>query len=285
LAPFGSIAANPSLSVSVVTYAPDLRVLEQTLSSLGKALCEAHAGNAVSRTVVLIVDNGPGEEWKPRLCAAARRALPLPTHGFVRVVSGHGNVGYGAGHNLAIADSSEHYHLVLNPDVILDSHAIIEAVRFMEEHDDVALVAPAVRGPDGKAQYLCKRYPAVVDLLLRGFAPPFLRRRYSARLERYEMRGETRDAPHLDVPIASGTFMFLRRTVVNQLGGFSSDFFMYFEDFDLSVRLSRISRIAYVPAVKVTHLGGYAAKKGWRHICMFVRSSITFYARHGWKWW
>lgn len=284
MAVLASAAADNGLSVSVVTYAPDFAILEQTLSSLGKALSEASTGDAVSRIVVLIVDNGPGEEWEPRLRAAARRALQLPAAGTVKVISGHGNVGYGKGHNLALADSGEHYHLVLNPDVILDSRAIIEAVHFMEEHDDVGLVAPSVCGPDGKTQYLCKRYPAVLDLLLRGFAP-FLERSFRARLERYEMRNETLGAPHLDVPIASGSFMFLRRPVLDRLGGFSSDFFMYFEDFDLSVRLSRISRIAYVPAVKITHLGGNAAKKGWKHIRMFVRSGITFYARHGWKWW
>lgn len=278
-------SARGGLSVSVVTYAPDLDVLAHTLSSLCKALAEAQRENMLARSVVLLVDNGPGEAWASKLHSTAEQVFRDPEPDVVRVISGHGNVGYGGGHNLALNQCTEDYHLILNPDVILDPRAIVEAVRFMEEHDDVGLVVPAVRGPDGKGQYLCKRYPTVLDLLLRGFAPAPFRKIFRARLEHYEMRGETRDAPHLGVPIASGSFMFLRRRILNQLGGFSDAFFMYFEDFDLSVRLSRISRIAYVPAVKITHLGGNAAKKGWKHIRMFARSGITFYARHGWKWW
>lgn len=281
----GSASTPPSLAVSIVTYAPDLGVLNQTLLSLGKALAQARAGRAVGRTVVLIVDNGPGDEWRLRLREAAERALTQSEPGDVRIISGHGNIGYGRGHNLAISGVVEDYHLVLNPDVITDQHAIREAVRFMDAHQDVGFLTPAALGPDGKVQYLCKRYPAIFDLFVRGFLPRFLKRIFRKRLDRYEMKSEMRDAPVFDIPIASGSFMFLRRSDLVKVGGFSDAFFMYFEDFDLSVRLAKISRIAYVPSVKITHLGGNAARKGWAHIRMFIRSGITFYMRHGWKWW
>ena len=41
---------------------------------------------------------------------------------------------------------------------------------------------------DGTTEYLCKRYPAVIDLALRGFAPRFVRALFRRRLDRYEMR-------------------------------------------------------------------------------------------------
>ncbi len=46
----------------------------------------------------------------------------------------------------------------------------------------------------------------------------------------------------------------------------------------------RKTRIAYVPAVKVVHHGGHAARKGLRHIGLFVRGAATFFRLHGWKW-
>jgi GT2 family glycosyltransferase len=60
---------------------------------------------------------------------------------------------------------------------------------------------------------------------------------------------------------------------------------MYFEDFDLSLRLGRIADIAYVPQVHITHSGGGAAKKGWTHRRLFMRSALTFFRDHGWKLW
>ena len=80
------------------------------------------------------------------------------------------------------------YQLVLNPDVELASDALVNAVRWLDAHPDVGAVAPAVTRPDGTPEYLCKRYPAVFDLFLRGFAPRFVRRLFRRRLDRYEMR-------------------------------------------------------------------------------------------------
>ncbi|HNF67175.1 MAG TPA: glycosyltransferase family 2 protein, partial [Plasticicumulans sp.] len=55
--------------------------------------------------------------------------------------------------------------------------------------------------------------------------------------------------------------------------------------FDLSLRAGRITHIAQVSNVKIVHHGGHAARKGWHHIRMFVRSGITFFNTHGWKLW
>ena len=273
----------PGLSVSIVTYSSDLSVLSRTLASLAGAL--EHARRAgLQRVRVTIVDNGPGSTWAERLRELTRRDL-VALEDAVQILTGHGNVGYGAGHNLALATSTEDYHLVLNPDVVIARDAILEALDFMESHREVGLLAPAATGVDGSPQYLCKRYPSVLDLFLRGFAPHFIRNLFETRLGSYEMRAETGPAARFDVPLASGSFMFLRRAVAAGLSGFSEGYFMYFEDFDLSLRLSAVARIAYVPAVRIVHLGGNTARKGLRHIRMFVRSGWTFFSRHGWRLW
>jgi GT2 family glycosyltransferase len=272
------------MCVSIVTFAPDVVVLERTLRSLARALTHASEATLLSRRVVVLVDNGPGNDNAATLLELATRTLQSASPDAVVLKSGQGNVGYGRGHNLAIAQSDDQYHLILNPDVVLEPDAISEALRFMRTHPDVGFITPAARGPSGETQYLCKRYPSVMDLLLRGFAPRMLRSLFSERLALYEMRDQIGDAIVLDVPIASGSFMFLRREALAAVGGFADDYFMYFEDFDLSVRLGRIARIAYVPAVRITHFGGDAARKGWKHIGMFVRSGATFFSRNGWKW-
>lgn len=277
-------SAPPGFSVSIVTYAPDLGVLGRTLSSLNEALSRARFAQLIGHAALYLVDNGPGMECELKLRALLETATDRGRSNSVEIISGHGNVGYGKGHNLAISRSTAEYHLVLNPDVVLDSQAIVEAVRFMTAHDDVGFITPAARGEDGQPQYLCKRYPAVTDLLLRGFAPRRIQDIFRSRLDCYEMKKQMLNGPVLDIPIASGSFMFLRRRVLEAVGGFSDAYFMYFEDFDLSMRIAGVSRIAYVPSVKIVHLGGNAAAKGWRHIAMFGRSALTFYRHYGWKW-
>ena len=126
--------------------------------------------------------------------------------------------------------------------------------------------------------------PAVFDLFLRGFAPRWLRQRFAARLGRYEMRDVIGDQVVWDPPLVSGACMLFRTAVLREAGGFDPRFFLYFEDYDLSLRVARKTRIAYVPAVKVVHHGGHAARKGLRHIGLFVRGAATFFRLHGWKW-
>ena len=87
-----------------------------------------------------------------------------------------------------------------------------------------------------------------------------------------------------DPPIVSGCFMLFRTDVLKRLSGFDPRYFLYFEDYDLSLRTHNIARVAYVPAVRVLHHGGGAARKGSAHIRMFATSAIKFFIRFGWKW-
>jgi hypothetical protein len=78
--------------------------------------------------------------------------------------------------------------------------------------------------------------------------------------------------------------MFCRREPVAAIGGFSDAFFVYFEDFDLSLRAATVGVLAFVPQVKAVHFGGNAARKGLRHVVLFARGAMAFFNRHGWRW-
>ena len=277
-------AAEVDLSVSIVVFRPDLEKLAATLSSLGAAAERARAAGALGRIALWVIDNGGavGAGLEDTLAAALPPFAPWLD---VEVLSGHGNVGYGRGHNLAITHAGTRYHLVLNPDVVLEPDALVEGLRYLESHPEVGLITPLVHGETGARQYLCKRYPTVLVLAIRGFGTASLRRRFRGMLDRYEMRDLPDEAPTSPIPIASGCFMLCRRKPLAAIGGFSPEYFLYFEDFDLSLRFARQAAIAYVPAVRIRHAGGDAAGKGWAHRRMFIRSGVTFFRRHGWRLW
>lgn len=271
-----------SLSVAIVTHAPDLAVLSDVLARIDRAVAHARQQRLLNEARLVLVDNGPCPDWRQplrRLLDSAGLAMDT------ELLSGHGNVGYGAGHNLALWRCGGDVHLILNPDVLLEEDALSEGLAFLAAHPEAGLVAPASRDEVGRPQYLCKAYPTVLDLALRGFAPGWLRRPFHARLDRYELRDRIGDTVLWDPPIASGCFMLCRRQVLERIGGFRPEFFLYFEDFDLSLRLASSARLACVPTVRIVHLGGHASRKGARHIGLFLLSAIRFFHRHGWRWW
>jgi GT2 family glycosyltransferase len=276
-----------TLTVSIVTFEPDLALLERCLRALAAALDAAREAGLMRAANVVLVDN-------TGVRATADAVVRLGETRFrdsgitMSYLHGHANIGYGSAHNLVMHGGNTSYHLVLNPDAELAPDALSMALAYLEAHPDVGVLAPKVTGPQGVPEYLCKRYPSVLDLALRGFAPAAVRRLFRGRLERYEMRdvidpadGQKTVEP---VPIISGCFMLVRRKAIDATGGFDPGFFLYFEDFDWSLRLNRVTRSAYVPSVRIVHHGGGAARKGWRHRLSFARSAQRFFHKHGWKW-
>ena len=269
----------PALSVAIVTFHTPAALLQRALASLAVAIARAREAGLAGDASVFVIDNTPGGSAE---VAQALRAWPAAA-GELRILSGHGNLGYGRANNLVLPHLASDAHLVMNPDVELDADALRAALDALRAHPGVGMVAPAVFGDDGAPQFLCRRYPSVWVLYLRGFAPAFLRRRFAATLADYEMRDVMGPAMHCGVPLASGCFMLARTALFARLGGFDPRYFMYFEDYDLSLRLGREAAVAYVPQARIVHHGGEAARKGVRHIAWFVRSAWRFFARHGWR--
>ncbi|TWG91598.1 hypothetical protein L598_005800000110 [Mesorhizobium sp. J18] len=264
-------ASEPMLTISIVVFRPDPATIRATLASLAHALLPV----GPQRAKLFIIDNSPEEDERDWL-----RVIP-PQLAF-EVISGHGNIGYGRANNLVI-DRLGHYHLVLNPDVVMEPEALSNALAFISGYPECGLITPAAFYPDGRRQYLCKRYPSLLDLLLRGFAPPVVRRLFHRRLNRYEMRDRIGDEVVWDPPVVSGCFMLFRSEVFRELGGFDKRYRLYFEDFDISLRAGRITRIAYVPTVRIVHSGGVTARKGLWHIREFIRSAGIFFSVHAHK--
>jgi len=192
-----------SLSVSIVTYAPALPMLCTGLRTLAVSLAKARAAGSLGSASVEIVDNGPGEGFAAPLAELVSRELAPPLKASLH--TGHGNVGYGRGHNLALLASDADYHLVLNPDVDLAPDAINEALLYMEAHRDTVILAPEARDSSGRPLHLCKRYPSVLVLGLRGFAPRIAGGNLRRKLDSYEMRDLPRDRPSTMVPLLSGS--------------------------------------------------------------------------------
>jgi len=271
------------LSVSIVLHNSDLNLLRGALASLRASAQAAREAGYVERIAVMLVDNASGAGYRARL-AELIRDWPASDGLTLQCECLPGNRGFGHGHNTAIGRLSSDVHLVLNPDVELRTDTLCAGLDLIIHSPDIVLVSPKVYGGGGEQEFLCKRYPSVLVLLLRGFAPGFVQRWFRRRLDVYEMRDVCSGEERVDVGIASGCFMLMRTAVLQAEGGFNEDFFLYFEDFDLSLRLEHRGRLVFDPAVCIVHHGGYAARKGWEHTRYFLTSGLLFFNRHGWRW-
>ena len=144
------------------------------------------------------------------------------------------------------------------------------------------MITPQGVNTNNEPAYLAKRYPSLLILALRGFLPTIGQRWFGERLAHYEYQDMRTDG-HTEVLLASGCCMLCRTTMLQVVQGFDERFFLYFEDYDLSLRIRQLGKITCLPAMEVAHSGGEASRKGLKHILMFSGSAIRFFNRWGWR--
>ncbi|MEH6569212.1 MAG: glycosyltransferase [Halioglobus sp.] len=271
------------LTVSIVLFNSCVKLLKNTLNSLQIAALRAVEDGLVSGVSVDLVDNSSDMAYRDSVLQIL--AAFQDEQGYqVRYRALENNLGFGGGNNTVNHSLNSDFHLILNPDVELADDAISTALSRLEDDPGIVLLSPHVSSGSGSQEFLCKRYPSVLVLLVRAFAPDIVGRFFRRQLEDYEMRDLCTNDTETDVVLASGAFMLVRTKALLAVGGFDESYFLYFEDFDLSLRLAHFGRLVFYPATKIVHHGGYAASKGWRHMSLFIKSGFRFFNTHSWRW-
>lgn len=199
----------------------------------------------------------------------------------VTVVTTNANLGYGRGHNIALAASKGRcrYNLVMNTDLQMGPEVVPGLIRFMEAHKDVGLTMPQVRYPDGSLQRLCRLLPDPVDLLGRRF---FSGTKWAKKRNRiYEFHSWNYDTVK-EFPFLSGCFMLIRRSILDIVGYFDERYFLYAEDLDLSRRIHAIARTLYVPDQCIIHEYRSQTRPSLRRLRYAMVSLAQYFTKWGW---
>jgi GT2 family glycosyltransferase len=198
-------------------------------------------------------------------------------------IQGHGNIGYGAAHNIAIRKSiaqDAKYHVVLNPDIQFASNIILELLAYMGSNEDVGSILPKVLYPDGSIQYLSKLLPSPFGLFLRRFCS---NTKLSQKINNKYMLLDSGYDKIINPPCLSGCFMFLNIKHIKEHDIlFDEQFFMYFEDFDFFRRLHRIAKTIYYPYVSIIHNHAKESYKSRKMLAVHVKSAIKYFNKWGW---
>ena len=259
------------LSVSIVLYDLDETALSRCLKSLDTAITQPKVAKNLASWTLTIVDNGKHGQSLHQFDSANTYIIANPK-----------NLGYGAAHNQAMMYQKSDFHLILNPDVILAADYFSLTLGLMASNKDVVLAGPTGKTSRGSNAYLCKRYPSLLVLFIRGLARKRISTLFKKKLARYECH-DLPDSEVSDVELLSGCCMFARTQALQGIGGFDDGFFLYFEDFDLSLRMQEVGRVVFFPQSNIVHFGGNSATKGLHHVKLFVISALRFFQKHGWK--
>jgi len=182
--------------------------------------------------------------------------------------------------NLGVASTSGEYVLAVNPDAIPEPGAVGVLVSFADAHPRCGIAAPQMRWPDGSWQPSRRRFPTVSGTIVRRTPLRRLKGTYAQR-DHYEL-DERPEAP-VQADWLLGAFLLMRRTMLEEIGGWDTGYRHYVEDIDLCYRAMRAGwERWYVPDALVTHDYAAVIDKRFlsRHTLWHARGMARFVRKH-----
>jgi len=252
------------LSVIIVNYNVKY-FLEQALLSVRRA------GRNISLEV-WVVDNNSVDDS----VTMVREKFPE-----VKVIANEDNPGFSIANNQAIREAKGEYVLLLNPDTVVEEDTFEKCIAFMDERPQAGGLG--VRMIDGSGGFLPESK--------RGFPTPWVAFAKTFGLSKLFPSSPVFNHYHLgyldenkthEVEVLAGAFMWLRRTVLDEIGLLDETFFMYGEDIDLSYRIVKAGyQNYYFPDTTIIHYKGESTKKGsLNYVRTFYKAMIIFAQKH-----
>ena len=150
-----------------------------------------------------------------------------------RIIANDKNLGFGKACNQALKESNADYVLLLNPDTISEPVVLEELVKYLEENREYGITGPRQVDDNKNILKTCGRFRTFKTAL-------------------FELIGLSKLLPYLFTPVpimtdwdhleskevdqVIGSYMVIRRSLINDIGFMDEDFFVYAEDTDLSIR-------------------------------------------------
>jgi len=200
----------------------------------------------------------------------------------VRVITAE-NRGYASAANLGAEATTAPIVAVCNCDLRVERGTAAAVLARFDAEPDLGAVGPSVRNPDGTRYPSARAIPRVRDAVGHGLVGIFKPDNRFTRRYRELDADPTRPR---DVGFVSGAAIWLRRTALDEVGGWDDGYFMYVEDVDLCWRLRRSGwRVAYEPGGEVVHVQGASTRHHpYRMLVAHHRSLLRFAAKR-WRGW
>ncbi len=225
---------------------------------------------------VLMIDSGSHDGTSEM----AKKEFP-----WVKVFESAENIGHQKGHNIGFKNSSGEYILSLNADIVFLKDSITPLIEFMDQHPSVGIASPRLINPDKSSQNLFIKYS--------NFWTPFYRRTFLGKTQRGKhylkemFLDNSQSTKNRPVEWVQGSFMMIRRSLLEKISYFDERFFLYYGDEDLCRRTWIAGeKVYYVGEVEVVHYYHRESKVPvFLSLFHFVsRTHLKDWLKYLWKW-
>jgi len=219
---------------------------------------------------VIVIDNGSDDG------SATMVSTYFPQ---VKLVRNAGNAGYVRANNQGITASIGRYILLLNADTVIGVNSLQTLTAYLDAHPRVGVLGPRLLNPDNSVQQSVRRLPrwrdnVVVLTKLHNFWPQLLD--YYLMTD-FDYRREAA------VEQVMGAAMFIRRTVLNQIGDLDKRFWQWYEDVDYCRRVRLAGwEVRYAPVADIMHYKGqsFAQQLSSAKQRVLVHSMLAYTTKH-----
>ena len=221
---------------------------------------------------IVVVDNASSDGSIDEVKRAAGSA-PLT------ILENATNVGFSRANNRAFAATRSSLVFLLNADAEVTPGAVDTLIGTLHEDARNGACGPRLVYPDGRLQPSAWRStPTAWEMVVSGAG--------LWRLIPQPLRGRLLLGGHWDhrerrsVPMVFGTALLVRREVIETVGPLDERFYMYAEDQEWCLRMTRGGwRVIFEPAATVLHHGGHSAQERWtteERLRVLLRSHFEF---------
>lgn len=186
------------------------------------------------------------------------------------------NIGFGRANNLGIKCANGDFVFLLNSDTLLINNAIKILFDYMVKNPSV--------GVCGGNLYTINEKPTLsFSQLMPGFANDldvFFGGVFSRISYGKNMFFNHTNKPMIIDGYVSGADMMIRKEILNAVGLFDSDFFMYYEETELTWRIKKQNyKVASVPDAKIIHLEGASETIKENTIRRIIKSKYLYFEK------
>lgn len=172
------------------------------------------------------------------------------------------NIGFAAGVNRGLTQTTAEYILLLNPDCRVMPGAIEHLIDTLERRPHAGMAGPVLLNPDGSEQAGGRRkFPTPRLAAVRAFGLGRLSKFFPNAFGDFLLHQQPLPQDAVEVEAISGACMMVRRAALADIGPLDEKYFLHCEDLDWCMRFHQGGwKVLFVPSAIVVHEKGVSGR-------------------------
>jgi len=264
------------LTIIIISYNTK-NLLKKCINSIEK-FCKS------TNSKLVIVDNASTDGSVAYLKKIGKRKN-------ISIILNKQNLGFAGANNLGINKANSEYVLLLNSDTYFKNKFLGELTDWMDKNPLAGISSCGLSNQDGSIQATGGYFPSLFKVAtwmlfiddipyLNNLIKPF--HPHSPKNPIY--KGDHQYTKKKQLDWVTGAFFLMRKKMINEIGLFDENYFMYTEETDYCYRAKKAGwQVWFLPTWSIVHLGGASGNQE-RSFQLEYKGVKRFYKKHYPRW-